>query len=542
MFNQKQKIKYFLYARKSSESEDKQMASIESQLNELNKIAKQNKLEVVGRFTESKSAKAPGREVFNEMMTRIKKGEAQGIICWKLNRLARNPIDGGEVSWMIQQGVINHIQTFGRSYYPTDNVIVMAVELGMANQFIRDLSVDTKRGMRNKANNGWFPGCAPLGYLHNPYKRKGAKEIIKDPEKFDMVRRMFGLYLKGTHSVAEVWEIASKDWKLKGRQGGAIGRSTVYNLFTNSFYYREFEYPKDSGDWFDGKHIPMIIKEEYDKIQFLLGHKSRPRIKKYDFAFRGFMRCGECGASITAEHRVKKQKNGNIHYYTHYHCSKKKNAIKKCSQGVIQEKELEKQILEKLEEIEIPKIFKEWVLDVVKLNNKEESNQRKKIISNQQEAYNKCLKRLDKLIDMRADDIISDSEFTDKKQKIKEEKDRLKSLIDDSDKNVDDWLEKVEALLHFAETAKSKFIKGDLSTKKEILAMLGSNLLLEDNILRIETQKPLRIIQKAVPEINRLYRKFEPIKNGLNKVQIGEIFSQSPALLPGSDSNRRPID
>lgn len=118
----------------------------------------------------------------------------------------------------------------------------------------------------------------------------------------------------------------------------------------------------------------------------------------------------------------------------------------------------------------------------------------------------------------------------------------MKGLIDNSDKNIDDWLEKVEALLEFAETAKQRFVEGDLNIKKEVLAMLGSNLILEDNILRIETQKPLRVIQKAVPEINRLFKRFEPIKNGLNKVQIGEIFSQSPVLLPGSDSNRRPID
>lgn len=146
--------RYFIYARKSSESEDRQMASIDSQINELTKLAQENSLDVVQVFSESKSAKAPGRVVFADMMQRIKQGEADGIICWKLNRLARNPIDGGEVSWMLQQNIVKHIFTYGRSYYPTDNVIVMAVELGMANQFVRDLSVDAKRGLRTKAERG----------------------------------------------------------------------------------------------------------------------------------------------------------------------------------------------------------------------------------------------------------------------------------------------------------------------------------------------------------------------------------------------------
>ena len=204
--------------------------------------------------------------------------------------------------------------------------------------------------------------------------------------------------------------------------------------------------------------------------------------------------------------------------------------------------ELEKQILEKLKEIKIPEIFKDWVLDVIKSNNKEEFKQRKNIISNQQKAYDKCLKRIDNLIDMRADGIISDDEFSNKKDQLKKEKDRMQSLLNDSDKNIDDWIEQVETMLNFAQNAQGNFEEGDLNTKKEILSMLGSNLILKDNILRIEMEKPLRLMQKAVPEINRLYRMFEPIKNGLNKAQIGEIFSESPVLLPGSDSNRRPID
>ena len=150
-------IRYFLYARKSSESEDRQMASIDSQIAELQKIADEMGLDVADRFSESRSAKGPGRPVFNQMVQRIQAGEASGILCWKLNRLARNPIDGGQISWMLQQGVLKQIQTFGKAYYPTDNVIVMAVELGMANQFIRDLSVDTKRGLRAKADRGWYP-------------------------------------------------------------------------------------------------------------------------------------------------------------------------------------------------------------------------------------------------------------------------------------------------------------------------------------------------------------------------------------------------
>ena len=107
-----QELKYFIYARKSSESEDCQVASIPAQLEELKKLANQNNLAITDIFVEEKSAKEPGQPIFNEMLAKIHQGEAQGIICWKLDRLARNPVDGGNINWMLQQGVIQHIQTY----------------------------------------------------------------------------------------------------------------------------------------------------------------------------------------------------------------------------------------------------------------------------------------------------------------------------------------------------------------------------------------------------------------------------------------------
>jgi DNA invertase Pin-like site-specific DNA recombinase len=184
MHKYEHKTKYFLYARKSSESEDRQVASIESQISELTKTAKENNFEIVEILSESQSAKAPGRPIFAKMIERIYKGEAQGIICWKLDRLARNPVDGGNISWMLQRGIIQHIQTHERDYYPTDNVLMMSVEFSMANQFILDLSQNTKRGLRTKAEKGWYPGPAPTGYLNSLSKRRGEKKIIKDPKRF----------------------------------------------------------------------------------------------------------------------------------------------------------------------------------------------------------------------------------------------------------------------------------------------------------------------------------------------------------------------
>ena len=239
--------KYFIYCRKSSESEDRQITSIEDQLIILKKLAKQKGLNVIDIFSESKSAKKPGREIFNEMLQRIHNKEANGIICWQINRLARNPVDGGNIQWMLQQNVISHIQTYERSYYPSDNVLLISVELGMANQFIKDLSLNTKRGLIRKAERGYYPAHNPIGYMPNPKKGKGEKEIIKDEERFDLVRKMFDLMLTGTYSPPQILKIATDEWMVRNRKGGKIARSNIYRIFSDIFYYGEFEYPK--GFW-----------------------------------------------------------------------------------------------------------------------------------------------------------------------------------------------------------------------------------------------------------------------------------------------------
>ena len=184
---------YIIYCRKSSEAEDRQVLSIESQVREVEEQAARLGLPVIEVLTESKSAKAPGRPVFNRLMDKLYTGQAAGVLCWKLDRLARNPVDGGSIIWAIKQHGIRVI-TPGQSYgHGDDNTILMYIEFGMAQKYVDDLSKNVKRGIRMKIEKGWCPGKAPIGYLNHTIKLTGEKTIIKDPERFSMVRRMWDL-------------------------------------------------------------------------------------------------------------------------------------------------------------------------------------------------------------------------------------------------------------------------------------------------------------------------------------------------------------
>ena len=535
--------KYILYARKSSESEDRQMASIDSQIQELIKLAKDNGLHIIEVMQESMSAKEPGRKVFNEMIEKIKKGEADGILCWKLNRLARNPVDGGTISWALQTEIIKHIFTFGRSYYPTDNVLMMAVELGMANQFIRDLSIDTKRGLRNKAERGWYPCYSALGYMHNPLKTKGEKEIIKDPERFEMVKKMLKMVASGKYTPPEIYNKAINEWKLTSRKGEKPAISTWYHMLNNPFYSGQYEYPAQSGQWFKGKHKSMITQAEFEQIQIILGRKGTTRPRKYSFKYTGAIRCGVCGAAITAEHKAKKCKNGNIHRYIYYHCTKRVDP--NCHQKVIEENKLEEEILKLLQEIKINPTFLTWAIRKLRQENKEEIKEKEQRLKKKKKKYKTFDNKLDRLLDMRLNGELSEDEFTTKKGKLSQEKMHLRADLNACKKDSTSWideLEKTKETLNFAQDALEKFRQGDESERKKIFRALGSNLSLLDKKLNIKGNNRLVGLMNISSEINSILKRFEPLKIPKNKEELELAYSSSPILLRGSDSNRQPID
>ena len=297
---------FFIYCRKSTEAEDRQVLSIESQRTELERLADLRSLQVVNVFTEARSAKEPGRPVFNDMMQRLYRGEAEGIICWKLDRLARNPIDGGAVIWsMKQHGVTVHTptQTFRQS---DDNTILMYIEFGMAQKYIEDLSRNVKRGLRAKMAKGWYPGVAPLGYLNQRSPETGENRIVVDPDRFPLVKRIWEYALRGGHTPPQIWKLANDDWgfrtrPMRRRGNRPLARSTIYRILSNPFYYGFFEYPLGSGNWQQGRHPPMISRDEFDTVQVRLGRHGNRRPQKHSFAFTGLFRCGHCTAQITAE-------------------------------------------------------------------------------------------------------------------------------------------------------------------------------------------------------------------------------------------------
>ena len=527
-------LKFVMYVRKSSEGDERQITSIEDQIEVLTALSKRQILKVHKIIEERKSAKDPGtRPGFAEMIEMIESGKANAILCWKYDRLTRNALEDGKLKWMLQKGIIKVISTIDRDYRPDDNALLLSIEGGMANQYIRDLSRNVRRGMESRRQKGWFPHLAGKGYINKDGK------IVPDTEgnRFGILRKICELALTEKYSVAKLVDIANNEYGFRTRKtkrggGKKLTKTGLYELFGNPFY--KSEYILD-GKTYKLQHEAMLTTEEWDRIQIILGRKNKPRRKSHDFSYRGPLICGECGCLITAEEKVKKIKSkGKSISYTYYHCTGRRG---KCSQNkCIPEEKLEELIKDEVSRFTILPQFRDWALEVLRESHKDEVSERKEIFNNLQKTYKDIESQINRLTDMKLKDQLNDDEYNTKREELLADKAKIKESIDSYDSRIDHWFELCEKGFNFISVAKDAFQNGDLSTKRAILTALGQKIILLDGKIHIEPEPWLLPIADKYPSLEREYKMFEPTKN-TDFTHKNEILAPiRTAWLPSSDS------
>jgi len=343
---------YCLYARKSSEDDERQALSIDSQIKEMVAVAQRENIEIAEIRRESHSAKASGqRPVFNTLLGDIRSGMFGGIVSWAPDRLSRNAGDLGSLVDLMDSKHLQEIRTHGQKFTNSPNekflLMILCSQAKLEND---NRGINVKRGLKNKAEMGVRPGVAPLGYLNerSPDRNKG--KIIIDPERAPIIKNMFQHVADYGASGRTLLKWLNSEAGFTTRSGKRLTLGGVYRTLHNEFYYGRFEY---GGKWYDGTHEPLITKELFDEVQEQLktAPKSRPGTKEFDFT--KMILCGGCGYGITAEEKFKKRRDGSIKKYVYYHCSRFDYT---CKQPYVREDLLLSQLLTLIDRVDLSQV------------------------------------------------------------------------------------------------------------------------------------------------------------------------------------------
>ena len=403
--------------------------------------------------------------------------------------------------------------------------MVMQVEFGMANQYIRDLSTNTKRGLRKRLADGWFPGVAPLGYLNNKYQQKSLEPIYPDPNSFAVVQKCWRYLIETKIPIDQLYQKAVKEWGLTNRYDSTPARSMFYKIFDNPFYYGYFYY---NDELHSGKHKPMITKQQFDQAQSIIGYTKRPTYKNQKFAYTGLATCGECGCAITAETKYKKLKNGTTRSYTYYHCTKRRG---ECSQKCLEEKKFNEQVAEVLKEIEIPPSFHKWAIKVLKRQNAAEAQLHRETVEKYAKLHKQLSVKIERLLDLQLSGGIDIEVYREKNNQLNEEKAKMESLMKSHVDETSDWLERADQVFNFAVMASKSFQDASLETRREILTNLGKVIVLEDREVTITLPDELKKVLTVAKEVKKIHEALEPKNAQVEQGHLEGIYEKNPVLL-----------
>ncbi len=471
--------KFFLYARKSTDVEDKQVLSIDAQITELRAFAKNEKLEIVEEFVEKRTAKIPGRPIFGEMMRRIAKGEVSGIISWHPDRLARNSVDGGQIIYFLDIGNLASLKFPSHWFENTpQGKFSLSMAFVQSKYYVDSLSENTKRGLRQKVRMGIFPSQAPLGYLND----SRTKTIVVEKKKSKIVRLAFEKYVKGNMRLEDVSSFLAKN-NITTRTGKRISKTKASFILSNPFYIGLFKY---GGEIHEGKHEPIISKKLFDEAQEMLKFRGQPerKAKNEPQPFCGLISCASCGMMITGEHKFKRQKNGNVHEYTYYRCTKKRKDFV-CKESAVREKELDRQLSSLIKKVSLPK---DWAEELLKMAENEHGKSAQSLtacVKEKEEKISSLSRKLERLLSGYLDQDIEKEIYRVEKSKLLLSKKSLEEEITNLSHKQNDWLEPMKEWIKDAQSLDKIASDDDLFAKKvKAKEIFGSNLLLGEKTLR----------------------------------------------------------
>ncbi len=507
------KPKCFVYFRRSQDREDRQYNSLEKQDRNTREVVKDNKLEPVFLPPEERSAYKPGRPIFNDMIQRIKNGEARYIAVWHHSRLSRNAFDAGQIIQLMDDGDLLAVYTPGRVFRNTaSDKAFLAFELTFAKKNNDDLSDQVRDSFVEKRNHGEYPGPAPLGYV-NAILGPKTRNISPDPQKSSLVVDCFEFAGTGLQTLDDVWKHAI-NIGLKSRKGLDIGKQTIGDMLQRRLYTGIFKYGGE--EWHQGSYEPLISVELFDKVQLTMGWAKVTSQKKPSttsgrfYPYKGLFLCATCLFNVTAYTKEKELASGAVAEYCFYTCTKKNKKLD-CKEPQVASTELEQDIKANLTDYELTESdaneCKTWIQELFNSHIKKQNQYKPLWLLDQQKART-ALDVLDEKLEVGT---ITDERYKTRAEKHEETLARTERLISGASSDAEAWLELSNEVFSRAVNIGNVFENANDKERRELMKYVGSNWYLSNKKVALTVREPLNALRhnsenpnwRARPDLNR---------------------------------------
>jgi site-specific DNA recombinase len=530
--NLKQKktcLKYVVYARRSTEDEERQQLSIPSQLDETKKFAKTSGLTIVDTLFESKTAKKPGRTIFNKLLSMVSSNEADGIIAWHPDRLARNAVDAGAIMHLLDTGKLLDLKFPSFWFEDTSQgKFMLSMAFSQSKYYVDSLSENTKRGLRAKVKKGEMPGLAPVGYMNDRLN----KTIVVDKKTSKVVKKLFSTYSKGKLTMKQGARLLLEN-NIQTRNGRPFKQDKMKFILSDPFYYGHFMF---KGELHKGAHMPLISKSLFDKVQKVIKGKSFKIPKPgLNHPFTGLIECGECGMMITAEQQIKHYKTtSRTVKYVYYRCTRK-HKTKVCHNSPINQDRLLPQINQTIKELALPKGWKDRFLEKLDEEERQVNKDTDLLTKPIKQRLEELKPKQDRILNAFVDGVIPQEIYLSKKNELVSQKRSLEEKLTSLIINPNSWIEPFRDWILLADSA-NKLSKSNTKPeeKREFLRKTGLNLFLQERKLRRIQQNPWSALRRRPTSRNMVPGR------GIEPPRDCSHWILNPARLPVPPSRRVP--
>ncbi len=490
------------YARVSTTRQEEEGFSVPAQLDLLREYAAENGYRIVNEFTEAKTAKAEGRSRFNDMLRFLTEHAetCRVILVEKSDRLLRNLEDYGTLKRLMKATALeihyvkeNEVET---SQIRSSQKFMRGIRVLQSENYVDNLSEESKKGLRKKAELGLFPQVAPRGYrnVEGPDK---VRIIEPHPSDGPIMKRVFERFARGDLSLDDLVDYAwgeglrTKPSRHSKSGGSKVGKQSLHYCLRNPIYMGEFDY---DGKRYMGKHDALVTRHIWDTVQEILDGRKGGHVRrrgKHEHTYSGLVRCGHCNNLLIGEFKKAKR-------YVYYHCSTTK---RRCPERYTPESALEGHYTDVLRSLRFDPELVAFMTEELRRGHADAKRARDEAVGRLKVEIEKVQQKLDAMYDDKLEGRV-DLETYDRKRSLwKHEQDRLQREVRQQVASEQTYIESGIELLELAQEAHAQFVTRTPLEKRRLLSFMVSNSVWKDGTLRVSLKEPFQSIALMSAEV-----------------------------------------